>query len=165
MTVLDRTPSNTGYLQPTKYQLVFPKMNNLTFFCQNINIPGVSIGTLEQATPFLNITRPGNKISYEDLTITFIVDESLNSWQEVHNWIRGMADPKSFPTRDPKTNYSDAILTVFTNLNNPQLSYQFVNTYPYSLSGLNLDTTESADNMITATATFKFDYYDIIKAT
>jgi hypothetical protein len=162
MTALKRTPQNTGFLQPTKYQLVFPNIENMVFFCQSINIPGLSINSLPQPTPFVDIVRPGQKISYETLEIEFIVDEYMNSWKDIHNWIRSMADPVTFPVLNKAgTTYSDAILTVLTNLNNPNIRIHFKNMFPSDLSGIKLSTTDSADTTITATATFRYDYYDI----
>ena len=59
MTVLTRTPENTNPLQPTKFLLTFKKIKDTQYFCQSVNIPGVSLGEVVRATPFLDMYSPG----------------------------------------------------------------------------------------------------------
>ena len=37
----------------------------------------------------------GDKITYDDLSFSFFVDENLENYLEVHNWIRGLGYPES----------------------------------------------------------------------
>ena len=60
--------------------------------------------------------------------------------------------------------YSDATLTVLSSLNNPILRVKFYNLFPISLSDIMFDSAQSADDIITADATFIFDYFDFEKA-
>ena len=59
------------------------------------------------------------------------------------------------------TSYSDATLIVLSALNNPILRVRFINAFPLSLSDIQFDTTQSAENIITGTASFAFEYFDI----
>jgi hypothetical protein len=54
-----------------------------------------------------------------------------------------------------------AILTVMSNLNNPKLRVKYINVWPTSITDLKFDTTLSADTDVTATATFRYDYFEI----
>ena len=172
MTALTRIPQNTNYLQPTKYLLTFDRLGSTQYFCQSVNIPGMSIGQALISTPSVDVYAPGNKITYNQLNIDFAVDEKLDSWRQIHDWFRSIAAPESFPERkrlsdiqnqyrpgDQLRNYGDGTLTVLNNLNNPTLRVKFVNAFPISLSDIQFDTKMTADDIVYATATFVFDYH------
>jgi hypothetical protein len=171
MNALTRNPQNTDYLQPTKYLLTFDRINTITYFGQTVNIPGVSIGQATFNTPLLDVYAPGNKITYNQFNIDFLVDEKLVGWQELYAWFRSIASPVSFDERNnlsqqqaqyasiKQASYSDATLTILSALNNPILRVKFVNMFPIALSDINFDTKSSADDMITSTATFVYDYF------
>ena len=174
MTAITRTPQNTNYLQPTKFLLTFDRIGSVSYFCQSVNIPGVNLGQAPISNPMLDVYAPGNKITYNPLSIRFNVDEELDSWRALHDWYRSIASPESFSERRRLTDiqnrskgqtlksYSDATLTVLSALNNPILRIQYVNLFPITLSDIIFDTTQSADNIITADAVFIFDYFNFL---
>jgi hypothetical protein len=61
-------------------------------------------------------------------------------------------------------NYSEATLTVMSALNNPLYRINYHKIFPVSVSGIQFDTKESADTIITATATFAYEYFEITTA-
>jgi len=171
-------PSNQNLAQSSKFQLTFDRLPYVTFFCQTVGIPGLSIQPYAQDTLFVNLSVPGNKLTYETLDIKFLIDEGLMSWLSVHNWIRGMAFPESFEEyrnlpllqRNPMLNgatdkpqYSDASFTVYTNKNNPNYRVQFVDCFPISISGIEYNVENTADTILTGSASFKFSYYNVNK--
>ena len=93
MSLLNRNPENTNLLQPTKFLLTFARLPATQYFCQEVNLPGVTLGTVDRATPFLDMYSPGTKLKYDDLDITFVVDEELQSWKDMYNWFTSIADP------------------------------------------------------------------------
>jgi hypothetical protein len=172
MTATTRTPENTGYLQASKFLLTFDRIPNVQYFCQTVNLPGVSIGQATINTPTLDVFSPGNKLTYDKLNVTFIVDESMVTWQELYKWFRSMGSPEGvteknylsamqnqFASKDKKY-YSDATLTILSALNNPITNIRFINLFPVSLSDIQFDTQSSADSIITATATFHYQQFD-----
>jgi hypothetical protein len=174
MTALQRTPQNPNYLQASKYLLTFNRIGSVQYFCQSVNIPGVNLGQAPINTPMLDIFAPGNKMTYNPLAINFNLDEGLDSWQQLHAWFRSIASPQSFDERNRLTSiqnvqrgktktlesYSDATLTLLSALNNPILKVHFYNVFPITLSDVEFDVTQSADNIVTASAVFIFDYFD-----
>jgi hypothetical protein len=177
MNALTRTPQNTNLLQPTKFLLTFDRIPTAQFFCQSVNIPGINLGQAPINTPTLDVFAPGNKIMYNPLNIQFLVDESLTGWRELHNWFRSIASPEGFEERNRLTelqnklrssrmkSYSDGTLTVLSSLNNPILRVQFKNMFPITLSDIIFDSTQSADDIISADAVFVFDSFDFIEIT
>ena len=39
---------------------------------------------------------PGDKMEFEDLNVRFLVDENLENYMEIQNWMRGLGFPESF---------------------------------------------------------------------
>jgi hypothetical protein len=170
MPLLNRNPQNTNPLQPTKFLLTFSRIQTVQYFCQEINLPGVSLGEVLRDTPFLDMYSPGTKLTYDPLDITFTIDEELASWKNIYDWFTTIADPDGFEnrnyTRELQRNeyFSDAFLTVLSALNNPILRIEFTNVFPLTLSDIQFDTKASADTIITARATFRYQSYRYLTA-
>jgi len=169
MTALTRTPQNTNYLQPTKFLLTLDRIPNTQYFCQTANIPGVSIDSPTFNTPRINFQIAGSKIAYNDFTIKFNIDENVQSWMDIYNWFLSIASPQGSEQSNALTaiasnknslqSYSDGTLTVLSALNNPLINVRFINMFPVSLTDIDFDTASSADNILTATAVFKYQYF------
>jgi hypothetical protein len=175
MTALTRTPSNTNLLQSSKFILAFNRLPTVQYFCQEANLPGVSLGSTEFNTPLVNVPVAGNKLEYSEFKVTFLVDEQLQSWYELYKWMLAIASPKSLTERNTLNQlqnqftskasyYSDASLTIMSALNNPLLRINYQRMFPIELSDIDFDTQKSADNIVTATATFRYEYFDITPA-
>jgi hypothetical protein len=168
MTALTRSPQNTNLLQPTKFLLTFSRIATVQYFCQSVNIPGVSLGEVIRATPFLDMYSPGTKLNYQSLDINFIVDEELETWKNLYNWFISIADPDGFERRDhqleiqKQKHFSDATLTILSSLNNPILRIQFRNLFPVTMGNIDFDTKLNADSIVTVPATFRYESYNYL---
>ena len=147
----------------------------MTFFCTEANIPGLSVGSATQYNPLLDAPIPGDKMIYEDFRIEFLLEETMKSWTGLQDWIRGYSYPestdqyKNLPLQlrlqgvTEKPQYSDALLFVYSNKNNPLMQIKFADIFPVSLSGVQFNTKLSAETVLTATATFKYTSYVITR--
>jgi hypothetical protein len=186
MTALNRNPENTDLLQSTKFRLTFDRLPGITYFCQVANFPGVSLTEVIRPTPFVDLYTPGEKLIYDTFNITFFVDEDLRSWLELHDWMRGLTFPTDFKEyvglsrtakdavrksttidtqflRDQlerRPQYGNAILTIYTNKNNPNIRVKFFDIFPTSLSTILFNVSDTAENIAISDATFRFAYYD-----
>lgn len=153
-------PENTNFLQPTKYVLTFPEIPDMVYFCQKANIPGVSLGQALQETPNLDLYHSGTKMTYNTFDITFLVNENLTAWTTIYNWMVELSSVEMTYAKR-KENKKQAVLTVMSNQNNPKLRVKILNLFPISLTDLEFDTTLSAEEHITATASFRYDWFEI----
>ena len=183
MTALNRNPSNINLLQSTKFRVTFERLKGLTYFCQSANFPGVSLTEIVRPTPFVDLYHPGEKLVYDTFNVTFLVNEDLATWTEIHDWIRGLTFPTDFqeyfdlqkrgeiktskfsPIPKIKPQYGQAILTVYTNKNNPKFRVKFNDVFPTSLSSIIFNTQDTSENIAVADATFRFSYYDYERIT
>jgi hypothetical protein len=175
MTIKDTSVCNNDLLQSAKFILSFPRLTSTQFFCQSVNIPGLSTQNTLQNTPFSDLSIPGDKLVYEPFNIEFLVDEEIQSWMAVHDWMRGITFPTEFSEYTnlnhaskysenvPYPQYADAELTILAANNTPKMKVHFIDMFPISLSQVPLDIRLGSEHTITATANFKFKRYDITR--
>ena len=167
---------NRNYLSPTGFKLSLYRCPSVAFFCNQANIPNISLGIAEQPTYLRNIPTPGDKIDFGDLTIRFLVDEDLKNYMEIQKWIRGLGFPESLTEFDEleKTNelfgvnkstgdniYSDGTLQILNNNMIPSFQIFFRDLFPYDLSTLTFDATDTDIDYFTADVSFKYTIYTI----
>jgi len=175
MALTTRNPENIDLLQSTKFRLTMDRLPGMIYFCQSANLPGVSLSEIPRQTPFVDLYIPGEKIIYDTLNITFLVDEELRSWTEIHDWIRHLTFPTEFEEyvklnkfsrnitgmkADQRLAYTTGVLSIYTNKNNANFRVNFVDLFPISLSTIIFSSSDTAENVITADATFRFGYYN-----
>ena len=184
---LARQPDKLDYASPTQFKFGIHQLPKVEFFTLSANVPSISAGVITRATPFKDIPIAGDKLTYENLSITFQIDEYLENYISLHNWMKGIGFPtdrQEFRTfRDVTSNtpasgktppvdlvgkavpdralYSDAYLMVLSNKNNPIVEVNFQNIFPVSLSALEFTQTVTDIEYMTATAEFAYQIYEI----
>jgi hypothetical protein len=91
---IDRQPTKLDYASPTQFKFSILKLPKVEYFCTSVNIPGVNLGETTQGTPLKKIPVPGDTLTYEPLQMTFLVDENLENFQEIHGWLVGLGFPR-----------------------------------------------------------------------
>lgn len=175
MTALTRNPTNPNPLISNKFTLNFSRLPNMQYFCQTVTVPGISLSEAVVVNPFVDFFSPGEKAIYDLLNVTFIIDEELKGWLEIHDWIRAMTFPEKFEEYKelPYLNkyvaqaqpnfpqFSDASITILSSSNKPNYRFKFYNVFPTSLSTFVMNSSDTPDNILTADATFRYTYYDV----
>jgi len=186
-----RQPTKLDYASPTQFKFSIIKLPKVEYFCTAVNIPGITLGgTMSQPTPLKDIPVPGDKLTYEPLQMTFLVDENLENFQEIHGWLVGLGFPRDhsefrdlvssgndrFPAKNQSVSteigkvkygaantggtYSDATLTVLSSKNNSQVEIRFRNVFPTGLTGLQYNQQAADVDYLTATVSFEYEIYD-----
>ena len=70
-------PDNLNLLQLVAFETNFQRIPNVNYFCQKVNIPGMVLGSAVQPTPFSDIPLEGDKLSFDTLDISFLIDELI----------------------------------------------------------------------------------------
>lgn len=172
MTAIDSTPTNRNFLSPLNFKFTIKKAPHVNFFIQKVTLPQILLRSPETNNPFVKIPQTGDHIDYSDLEIIFKVDENLQNYLEVHNWIKALGFPKDFTEYKEIQDkvswtgdgiFSDISLMMLSSTKSANYEAVFIDAYPVTLSGLTFNTTDSDVNYIEATAGFKYTYYDINK--
>ncbi len=123
-----------------------------------------------ETNQFVNIPIGGDHLQYGELSVTFKVDENLNNYRAIHDWIRAIAFPDNYEEyralkdKEPTSGEgltSDVILTIANSAKVSNFEVNFRDAFPVYLSELEFDTTKTNVDYITASTTFKYIMYDI----
>jgi hypothetical protein len=180
-------PTVYDYATGTQWRLAFNRLPKTTWFCTAATIPGITLGEAQYATPMSDVILSGDKLTFETLNITFLVDEELENYRELWDWIVGMgspvnhsqwettlakgdgavrqfgtddADPRTKSTYEESNLYSDSTLIVYNSKNIPKVNVLFKNMFPTSLSSLEYSQEPTDVEYFKASATFRYLYYE-----
>ena len=167
---------NRNFISPLGSKFSLKRAPGVAFFCNQANIPSMDLGIAEQPTYLRNIPTPGDKIQFGDLTLRFLVDEDLVNYMELQRWIRGLGYPENMdefrklesegvmPTNFGQAGddiYSDGTLQILSSNLVPQFQVVFNDLFPYSLSTVTFDATDTDIEYFTADVSFKYTIYNL----
>lgn len=155
--------NNTNYLSSNRATLQISGLEDVNFNITGFNLPDVTVDAVEVPTRFNPGKEANNRVTFSDLTVEFLVDEDLQNWISVFDWMTELGMPKEHNYRGFKQRFSDATLIIYSSHNNPIVKFKFVEVFPNNLSGINFTEKDSETVMISATATFSVLYYEVIK--
>ena len=171
-----RQITNRNFLSPNGFRFSLRRCPKSAFFCNQVNIPDLQLGVIEQPNYLRPIPTPGDIIQFGDLNLRFLIDEDLGNYMEIQNWIRGLGFPENLDqfedlesqaevfgryVQDQDNIYSDGTLSILTNNLIPKYQVLFKSLFPYSLSTLSFDATQTDQEYFTADVAFKYTMYNI----
>ena len=167
--------TNRNFLSPAGFKFTLAKEPKVSFFCNTVRIPEINLGLAMQPSYLKDIDVPGEKVTFGDLSIRFLVDENLENYMAIHNWITGLGFPETTQQfvdllkdendvtqpADPKNQFSDGSLSILNSNFKTAAIVKFVDLFPYSLTSLDFDATITDVQYFTAEASFKYTIYNI----
>ena len=187
MAALTNQPTNPQFLSPVGFNFSIRKIPKVNYFLQAANLPGVQLGEAEMQTPFRQIPFPGDHLTYGELAVTFKVDENMENYIELYNWMQYLGYPESFAQskaiyeeeglkglsglRDVQRTKrsigeggtSDATLTILNSASNPNMSVVFEDAFPTSLSDLQFDVRATDIDFLEAQCTFRYKLHKLFR--
>ena len=178
MATLNRTvPASTSTLNPSGFFFSIQKFPEISYFIQEAPLPGISLGQALQVSSVHDIKTPGETLEYQDITISFLVDEYMDNYKAIHDWMVGLGFPEqhkqfrdfmsdsrnaaAYKGSDASRSVSDCFLTIMNNDNVASHRFSFVDAFPTELSGLTFQSTASDVQYLVATVTLAYSYYTI----
>ena len=79
--------NNRNFLSGIGFKFNLGKYPKVDFFCNTARIPEITLATAIQPSYLKDIDVPREKLSYGDLTIQFLVDENMENYRIVHDWM------------------------------------------------------------------------------
>ena len=164
--------SNRNFLAPVGFKFTLAKYPKVSFFSNSARIPELSLGTAIQPSYLKDIDVPGEKLTYGDLNVRFLVDENMENYMAMHNWLKGIGFPEtpqqfkdqttnSDSVRDEKLVFSDGSLHILNSNFQDVAIVKFSDLFPVGLTSLEFDATETDINYFTAEATMRYTVYNI----
>lgn len=175
---------NKNYLSPIGFKLLIQKSPKISFLCQEVEIPQLSLGRVDiPYRGFVGLPIDGN-MKYGDFSLEFLIDEDLQNYLELHDWMRGLGVPAKASDRSKYLTstqqivgsgirgvdtgkieeFSDATLIVQNNNLNTNFEIVFYDMFPTTLAALPFSVMGNDNDYMTARATFAYTYFDVIKS-
>ena len=105
---LARQPTKLDYASPTQFRFGIHQLPKVEFFAVTATLPAIALTDVVIPTPFKSIPMMGDQLTYDNLSIGFIVDEFLENYLSIHEWLTSIGFPKSRKQfSDFKTNISN----------------------------------------------------------
>lgn len=179
--VSNGAPSVYNYLRPNAFRFSIKDLPNVAFTCQSANLPSLNLGFAVQTTPFLDIPRIGDKNTFGDFTIRFLIAEDMSNYLELFEWLIALGFPNNYNqytaftgerlNRFPffKNNLgntesialSDGTLTILDSNNIPKTNIILKDLFPASVEALDFDVTSSSVDYFVGIASFKYTTFTI----
>jgi hypothetical protein len=147
--------TNINFLSPLNYKLVVGKIPNIEYFCTGVTVPSISIEGESPifSTPTRDIRAYSNKLHFTTLEITTIIDENLENYKEIYDWIHDIVFTDD---NEPLKKSSDITLIIMSSKNNSVKKIRFTNAFPVSIGGLEFTSINESVDYITSNISFEF---------
>ena len=172
-TLSESQPTNLNQLNVVSFDVTFSRLPAVQYFCQRISLPTVVLGETNEPSPFMNNPLEGDTLTFEAMTLSFIVDEDLQNYISIYEWMTALGFPREYgqfavlkepSTGSTTTKYSDLTIVLHTNKSNPNYRIRFTDCFPTSISSIQFDATPTGMDPIIVDATFNFrGQFDIEK--
>ena len=175
MTAFAKQIDNRNFLSPVGFKFTLSKDPKIPFFCNSARIPDISLGSTIQPTYLKDIDVPGDKLNYSDFSLRFLVDENMENYMAVHNWLTGLGFPETAQqfkdltsnedgVRDLGRQFSDGSLHILNSNFRDVAIVKFKDLFPISLTSLDFEASDADINYFTAEVTFKYTVYNVLAA-
>ena len=189
MATVKTQPDKLDYASPTQFKFGIHQLPKVEFFSTAATLPAIALSDVIMPTPFKSIPMMGDQLTYDNLAVSFIVDEHLENYLSIHEWMTAIGFPKNrtqfsdFKSNNSNTPsaiavtsndigdvqkptsanalFSDATLTILSNKNNPIVNVFFRDIYPVALTGLSYNQGATDVEYMTAEITFAYQLYEI----
>ena len=163
---------NRNFLSGVAFKFNLSKFPKVDFFSNSARIPELNLELTRQPSYLKNIDVPGERLTYGDLTLRFLVDENMENYISIYTWLKGLGFPettrefKDLTTdkdgqRDPKEAFCDGTLRILNSNYREVAKVKFIDLFPTSLTSLEFDATNTDIQFFTAEATFKYTIYNL----
>ena len=183
---LARQPTVFNYSQSNQFKVSLSLFPKTEWFVVRANIPSVTLGVGVQATRLIDMPIVGDKITYDQFYFTFLVDEQLQNYMELHNWLLNIGFPERYDqfqgqirpdgttrptgkTSDPEVSgfgkqsdrdlYSDITMFILSSKNNAVAKIRFFECFPVNLTNVEYSQQESDTTYAECTATFAYTLF------
>lgn len=163
------------YLKPNSFKFVIQRAPNVTYTCQSANLPAINLGAAMQNTPFVDIPHPGDKVSFGEFTIRFLINSDMSNYLELYNWMVEIGAPYGGSDWDKAMNnrispftggnynkaFSDASLIILDSNNVPTVQVNFQDIFPISVEGFDFDITTAGMEYFVGVASFRYKLFTV----
>lgn len=140
----------------SNFKITFPTIPKLELYALSTNIPTVQLAPIEVSYQDTRAKIPDNKYVWDDLTISFFLDENLYVYEILKDW---NSDVRTIP------NWLDALkdINIIPLDSNKTIEYSFMaeGAWPNMIGGWQYTSTSSGSDFLTFDVTFSYQHFGI----
>tara|TARA_B110000908_G_C9982074_1_gene325934 strand:- start:7 stop:549 length:543 start_codon:yes stop_codon:yes gene_type:complete len=162
---------NVNLLQPTQFKLIINRKNfpNLEYFCQTIQLPSMDVPAADLPYSRLSaVPISGDKLSFGTLECMVIVDENLNAYKEMFDWLQRIVQTNEASGLDRSRNndttaptVADITVAILSSHNNTTRTIRYIDCIPTSVGSLSMEATTGDTIPISLPVSFRFSYFEL----
>jgi hypothetical protein len=171
LSIIASQPQTLNLASELNFYFTIMRAPSVTYFCQDVAIPNVSLPPAKIPGPSLMYPVVGDHLVYSNLNLSFKVDENLQNYLEILNWLVGIGDPTNTGSQYSQLEknkdysgygiYSDLQLFTLDTQKNTKYVITFEKCSPISLSGPKYGTKDATVNYITSNVEFSYRKFHI----
>ena len=144
----------------TSFKLEIPDFKEVNYFVQTTELPGMTMSGVD--APFDNHAThvPSNRIEYDPLNFTCLVDEDFENYNRVRLWMHQIV-----VTEPVVDQMKDITLHVLNSNKNPIRAIKFYKAYPTMISAIPLESSTSDATPVVCSMTFRYQFFDMVNHT
>jgi len=159
-----------NFLSPLGFTFAITRLPKVSYFVQSVSLPSLTSQPVEMPTPFSRLYFSPDHLEYSEFQVTFRVDENMENYRELHDWMVGMTFPYEYAQRqnletrtegDSNGIYSDATVGILNSTMNPSLLFHFEDIFPTNLSEIQMDIRNTDVVYVESTVTFRHKRFTI----
>ena len=150
-----------NYLTSTSYSLSFKSPDGHDIACdvQAFTHPTVTVTSATQSTPRRLIPIPGDKLEFDPLNVSMLLDENFTVYKEIVNWIN------SHVLEDDTDNFKDKMVDVKLHVRNNQgnstTTITYHNAFPVNIGSLDFNSADEIDSFFRFDVIFMYSHFTI----
>jgi hypothetical protein len=157
---------NINYLQPTQFRIVIDRQRfpNIAFYAQSVNLPGLQVNPAPAPfRQYTDVPQVGDTFTYGELTMQAILDEDLNVYSEIYNWMQDMVKEnfKEQSSGEDEPTMTDIFVSILSSHNNIIKTIKYRNAFVTSLGDIDMEVSTDATPVITFPVSFRFAYFEL----
>tara|TARA_R110000765_G_scaffold409123_1_gene507215 strand:+ start:851 stop:1378 length:528 start_codon:yes stop_codon:yes gene_type:complete len=164
--------NNPNLLSNVSFNMDMGRFPGMNFYIQSVTLPGVTLSEIMIPTGPARI--PYKEISgsavFEPLSVTFLVDEDMNNYFEIWNWVQIVAgieaDQYSKMLKEDPMKVSaktDITLHILTSHRNVNIEMKFFDAFPSGVEAMTFDFRSPSVDYQPMTISFSYSHFTFKK--
>lgn len=157
-------PENTNYLANNFFVFDIDKIPIFRYYVQSANIPMLTSRAINQPAIFSTFPKiPATNFIFDDLQVSFLLDNEMKSWKEIYNWIRSLGNMEDFKDAiKHKDKFSNGSLLISNSAYKPIMKIMFYNLFPTTLGSVNFAVTSTTTEPIVTSVNFAYSHFELV---
>lgn len=151
------TKVETNPLTTAQFKFEIEAFPHVTYNAQTVILPSMQVDGVQMNSPRRDIPLTGTKLNFDPFALTFIVDDKLNNYTELYNWlIKNVTE-----NFDRRTHMSDATLHILNGDLTPNQKIKFFDCFPTMIAELPFESNANDSDVMECSTFFNFSHFKL----